>query len=183
MKPCKYACLAACNLYCDGKALCAIIPGIMDANRVPLKTLVTILCEGCKAMLHLASMANQFRFPVCTDCQAKVDLLPKEDAMLNPDNPSPEAEVEIEFTQFIFPHGTRSRQYIPRPQSIASKANLLRIMGFSFEIENKDGQIWMSCVNHHADESAAVDRFCANGPQVPIMVDEMINEAFQRFYK
>jgi hypothetical protein len=84
----------------------------------------------------------------------------------------------VHFIQFIFPNGRRSDQWIQRPPDIFEKARALWAAGYRLEIENKDGQIWMSCVKH-SDDAMAFDRLCANGPEVPEKVDELIIEAYE----
>ena len=85
----------------------------------------------------------------------------------------------IEFTQFLFPTGKRHTTRIDRPQEIYDKAKQLKDRGFSLEIENKDGQIWMSCVNHSTDE--ATDEMCKNDWQVIGAIDRLITEAAKRY--
>jgi hypothetical protein len=93
--------------------------------------------------------------------------------------PSPFGPNGVHFIQFIFPNGERADQWIDRPPEIAAKARALWGAGFRLEIENKDDSIWMSCVKH--GEDLAVDRMCGNGPEVPVKVDELISEAFEKF--
>jgi hypothetical protein len=85
---------------------------------------------------------------------------------------------DIKFKQFLFPGGREKEAIIERPEPIADRAEVLQDYGFSLEIENQGGQVWMSCVNHETEES--FDRICDNGPDVPLKIDEMINEAFEK---
>ena len=85
---------------------------------------------------------------------------------------------DVKFKQFLFPDGREKEAIIDRPEPIADRASVLLDKGFSLEIENNTGQIWLSCVNHDTEES--FDRFCENGPDVPLKVDELINEAFEK---
>jgi hypothetical protein len=95
--------------------------------------------------------------------------------------PSPHGPNGVHFIQFLFPHGTKSDQWIERPPEIALKARALWAAGFRLEIENKSGMIWMSCV-HHSQE-LAVDKTCWDGPEVPVKVDEMIRDAHAKFIR
>ena len=83
---------------------------------------------------------------------------------------------DIKFTQFIFPNGRKSEQFISKPDDIADKAEKLIESGFCFEIENNCGKIWMSCSNHKRD--VHFNEFCLNGVDVPVKVDELINKAY-----
>lgn len=85
----------------------------------------------------------------------------------------------ITFTQFIFPNGKREIVEIVRSPEIEIKAKALIAKGFRFEIENKDGTIWATCINHSTEQSA--DRMCENGPQVPEQIDDLITLAYFRF--
>jgi hypothetical protein len=85
----------------------------------------------------------------------------------------------VHFIQFLFPNGTRSDQWIQRAPEIYHKAVALWAAGFSLEIENRHGTIWMSAIKH--SEDLFVDRFCENGPEVLVMVDQIINEAHDKF--
>ena len=85
---------------------------------------------------------------------------------------------DIKFKQFLFPDGREKEAIIERPEPVADRAGVLQDYGFSLEIENQGGQVWMSCVNHETEES--FDRICDNGPDVPLKIDEMINEAFEK---
>lgn len=88
----------------------------------------------------------------------------------------------IKFIQFMFPNGIQKEAIIKeaiiyRPEPIADRASVLADNGFSMEIENNGGTIWMSCVNH--DTEKAFVRVVNNGQEVPIAIDSMINEAFE----
>lgn len=90
-----------------------------------------------------------------------------------------EKELDVEFTQFLFPTGTRTTVWIARPIDVAMRARSLQAQGFKFEIENDDSRIWMSCIDHSTERY--VDRYCLDGKDVPSMVDELINDAWSRF--
>lgn len=87
--------------------------------------------------------------------------------------------VDVEFTQYLFPRGEKRQAFIARPQGVAVKAGALRERGYSLEIENNDGMIWLTCINHKTESS--VDRWCRDGRAVPFMVDELVTQAFDKF--
>lgn len=82
----------------------------------------------------------------------------------------------MEFTQYVFPNGRRRPEVIDRPPDIEAKAKELQAAGWEFEIEcNPDSQlVHMDCCD---DERQLANRFCRNGPDVPVKVDELVNEA------
>lgn len=84
----------------------------------------------------------------------------------------------IKFTQFMFPNGREVEVIIERPEPISDRAEVLIDDGFSLEVENNRGEIWLSCVNHETEES--FDEICVNGTDVPLKVDELINKAFEK---
>jgi len=84
----------------------------------------------------------------------------------------------IPFTQFLRPHGERRQVGIARPTEIAEKAEIVRSRGFSFEIEElTNGLISMEVLNR-TTEVVLANEVCTNGPDVPIRVDKMVNDAF-----
>ena len=87
----------------------------------------------------------------------------------------------IEFIQCLFPAGKRVPVTIARPSDVARKYRELIDKGFKFEIENLAGKVWMSCVKH--DDDMGVDEFCANGEEVILHVDTLIENAHQKFIR
>ncbi len=85
------------------------------------------------------------------------------------------------FTQFLFPDGRRTTVTIDRSADIETKAKALATHGFVFEIENNDGVIWATCINHKLDLSA--DEWCPNGPLVNSMVNALVEKAYDQFIK
>jgi hypothetical protein len=69
---------------------------------------------------------------------------------------------------------------IDRPEAIAVMAEKLKAKGFSFEIENKMGRIWMSIVDHDTD--TAYDEISHNGPGLEDKLDNLIKKAFYLEY-
>ena len=84
----------------------------------------------------------------------------------------------IPFTQFILPNGRREATSITRPPEILEKANLLLAAGFSFEIEVLTNGFVSMEVLSRAKEITLSHKVCANGPDVPVEVDDLVNEAF-----
>ena len=78
----------------------------------------------------------------------------------------------------MFPNGREVEVIIERPEPISDRAEVLIDDGFSLEVENNRGEIWLSCVNHETEES--FDEICVNGTDVPLKVDELINKAFEK---
>lgn len=95
--------------------------------------------------------------------------------ILHPTDP----ENNVLFTQFLFPDGAKKLQWIKRSPDVFDKAKRLYELGFSLEIENDNGRIWMSCVNHATEQ--AKDAWCENGPIVPTKVDELIISSYELF--
>jgi hypothetical protein len=78
----------------------------------------------------------------------------------------------IPFTQYVRPDGERKPVTIDRPEHIALAADKIRRHGFRFEIEELlDGEISMTISDSERDYHI---RVCANGPAVPLTVDELV---------
>lgn len=86
---------------------------------------------------------------------------------------------QIEFTQFLFPNGNRKQVQMSVDKESFDKYKKLKKLGFSFEIENNKGSVWMSCINYDTD--MVVNTIVPNGPEVPIAVRKVIEVAFARF--
>jgi hypothetical protein len=82
----------------------------------------------------------------------------------------------MRFIQFKFPNGRRVEEAIERSPEIEQQACDLWDAGWSFEIEcNPDTQIvHMDCCD---EDRVLANRVCRNGPQVPVKVDELVEEA------
>ena len=87
----------------------------------------------------------------------------------------------IPFTQFMLPNGARQLVHIERPAEIIKKANVLRESGFRFEIEILTNDLVSMEVLKHDAEITLAHKICANGPDVPVKVDELVNEAFEKW--
>lgn len=86
----------------------------------------------------------------------------------------------MRFTQFLFPNGRRHEESINMPPEIESKAAELERAGWSFEIEcHPDTQVvYMDCCD---PDEALANRLCRNGPDVPVKVEELVNEAHRNW--
>jgi hypothetical protein len=51
----------------------------------------------------------------------------------------------ISFTQYLFPDRRKEIIEIPQQASIVEKANFSLEKGYSFDIENNQGRVWMTC--------------------------------------
>ncbi len=88
----------------------------------------------------------------------------------------------VEFTQFMFPNGRRKTISIALPRDLAKKAKILKEKGFKFEIENKNGQIWMTII-HGTIEDQDLTRIVPDGPLVPNNVAAHIEDAYEKWGK
>jgi len=88
----------------------------------------------------------------------------------------------MQFTQFKFPNGRHEEVSIDMPKDIEEKALELHKSGWRFEIECfPDTQtVNMDCCD--AEEQLSM-RLVPNGPKVPIAVEELVNEAHERWTK
>ena len=85
--------------------------------------------------------------------------------------------MDIPFTQFLMPNGTKRKVIITRPNDIAVKAQRLLDAGCRLEIEMlQTGEISMT-VERDGEEQVLAHEICNNGPEVPIAVDKLISEA------
>lgn len=84
----------------------------------------------------------------------------------------------ISFTQLILPNATKRTISIDRESDIEDKYNDLAEVGFRFEIENNHGDIWATCIR---DEEEYVDAFGFNGQYVPVLIDKLITDAWQKY--
>lgn len=83
--------------------------------------------------------------------------------------------MEIAFTQFLMPNGRPKQVTINRPDAIATLAKGLIDQGCRFEIEMlPTGEISMECLK---GKRILAGELCPNGPQVPLSVDKIIQEA------
>lgn len=85
----------------------------------------------------------------------------------------------IEFTQYLFPHGKKKIIGIEIGQEIEDKYKDLREKGFSFEIENNNGSIWATCINHETED--VVDGFSFNNNDVVEMVNNLVSNSWYKF--
>ncbi len=85
---------------------------------------------------------------------------------------------DIPFTQYLHPDGRQRPVLITRSPEIVEKAYALLVQGFHFDIEELSNGV-VSMTAEWEDETVAI-RLCPNGPRVPALVDELINEAYER---
>ena len=86
--------------------------------------------------------------------------------------------MSIPFTQFLMPNGRKNLVTIDRPDKVEKQAEALIAANLSLEIEMlTTGEISMT-VEDHSEENTVAIRVCHNGPDVPINVDDMIDEAW-----
>jgi len=84
----------------------------------------------------------------------------------------------IDFTQYLMPNGRRKTVSIERPTEVYQKAKALMLAGYRFEIEVlSTGEIHMDCSHGADDEGPVAVEVCANGPDVPIAVDRLVDTA------
>ncbi|MDJ0512782.1 MAG: hypothetical protein QNJ62_04995 [Methyloceanibacter sp.] len=82
---------------------------------------------------------------------------------------------EIEFTQYIAPHGRTKTITIFRPQDIADKAAAILSQGFRFEAEIVPGLGNMVSLTIADDEMDHAIEVVPNGPGVGEAVDRLIS--------
>ena len=79
---------------------------------------------------------------------------------------------DIEFTQYLRPHGRRVQVFIERPDHVVSKACLIRAAGYRFECEHlTTGHVSLTISDDDGDYAMQVVQ---NGPSVPEVIDRMI---------
>lgn len=86
----------------------------------------------------------------------------------------------VTFTQYLLPDGRTQPVTIERSEEIAKKAEELIKNGFLLEVEIlRTGQVSMTCEYPHPEYErvTVVHIICANGPEVPKYVDELITRA------
>lgn len=90
----------------------------------------------------------------------------------------------IYFTQYLFPNQKQIKISIERDQEIEDKWQDLVDNGFNFEIENKDGNIWATCIresNSYDQDDETHDVFGENNNTVPVLIDKLIRESWDKF--
>lgn len=79
---------------------------------------------------------------------------------------------EIHFTQFMRPAGRPVDVSIDRPTPVAALAERLIQRGYGFECEQlSTGEVSLTIVDEHGDQDIEI---VANGPDVPLAIDRMI---------
>lgn len=86
----------------------------------------------------------------------------------------------IPFTQFLRPDGRKIPVVFERDGKIAAVAAELIKVGCTFEVEAlKTGEVSLECIGPDADSLAT--ELCANGPDVPEVVDRLVMAAREAY--
>lgn len=80
---------------------------------------------------------------------------------------------DIEFTQFLMPHGRKDTVWIERPIEIVTKAKIIVSNGFRFGCEMLSDYNTISLTIADDDRDYAIE-VVPNGPEVPKAIDRMI---------
>jgi hypothetical protein len=82
----------------------------------------------------------------------------------------------IHFTRYLLPHGRRRAERIERSEEIEALAQQFIAAGGWYECEIlTTGHISLTaCLNVDDEPQDIVCKVCANGPQVPAKVDELV---------
>lgn len=84
----------------------------------------------------------------------------------------------IEFTQYLLPNGRKVPTQIARAPEIEAKAAELKAIGLFFEAEIlTTGHVSLTIEN---DEEPIAHEVIPNGPEVPVAVDRLINNAYKK---
>ncbi len=82
---------------------------------------------------------------------------------------------EIQFTQFLRPHGVPKEAFIDRPQEVYDQAQLILEAGLTLECEVLQTGTVSFTITHHEDGDLAIE-LIQNGPKVLETVDKLIME-------
>lgn len=87
--------------------------------------------------------------------------------------------MSIPFTQYVRPYGRKRRMTIDLPPDVEERAQKVIAAGWLFEAEIlTTDQVSFSVHNPHSDEPEDVAiRICDNGPEVPAVVTQLIDDA------
>jgi len=87
----------------------------------------------------------------------------------------------IPFTQYLRPNGRRNEVTIERPKEICDKAWSIIDEGYRFEAEVlTTGYVSLTISKNSEDHAIKVIN---NGPDVPLAVDNMVNNFYERLSK
>jgi hypothetical protein len=93
--------------------------------------------------------------------------------------------MDIQFIQYLRPHGVQVSIYIDRPDFIATLAGDLVKAGYQLESEclmDENNSVHFEVIDPITEESLA-DVIVANGPEVPTAIDKMIEQAHHELTK
>ncbi len=82
---------------------------------------------------------------------------------------------DIEFTQYLMPHGRRDTVWIERPADVMEKAVEIREAGFRFGCEMLSDYQTISLTISDDNDDYAI-KVVPNGPDVPEAIDQMIRD-------
>lgn len=87
----------------------------------------------------------------------------------------------MQFTQYILPHGRREPVSIERPDEIEALAKQFIDSGGRYECEVlTTGHVSLTAVHTVDDEEQDVAiEVCANGPDVPVRVDQLVRKSIE----
>jgi hypothetical protein len=86
-------------------------------------------------------------------------------------------ENDVLFTQFLRPDRERRAVWIVQPPEVARLAQILRLDGYRFEIEElTTGEIDADVSN---DVHVLANFIGSNGPQIPGLVEDLIRRAYR----
>ena len=80
---------------------------------------------------------------------------------------------DIEFTQYLMPHGRHETVWIERPDNVVKKAGEIREAGFRFGCEMLGDYKTISLTISDDDDDRAIE-VVPNGPAIPDAIDRMI---------
>lgn len=83
----------------------------------------------------------------------------------------------VELTQYLRPHGTPTKVYTHTDEGHFNRWKTLLEKGYRLECEVlTTGEVSLTVSDDEADHRIKI---CNNGPQVPIALDELIDEGFE----
>jgi hypothetical protein len=87
----------------------------------------------------------------------------------------------IPFTQFLRPNGRQERQHISRSKEVYDKAMKILATGGRFTAEVlTTGEVSFAYERDGGDYAIEIG---PNGPEIPILVDKLINDTYERLFK
>jgi hypothetical protein len=81
----------------------------------------------------------------------------------------------IKFTQYLRPDGRKAEVEITRPSEVEEKAHRLQSLGWTFSTEVLNTGV--VALYAEKGEDKTVTELVTNGPDVPVAVDKLIDDA------